>query len=76
MYSIRPIGSAACVRALAAIRVAGERFTRGGLVPFLKRVAEPIGFCMRASNCLGGLLAGPLSFRCVRILTRIYAERV
>jgi hypothetical protein len=50
MLAIGPLGSAACVRALAVIREAGERFTRGRLVRLLKRVAEPNGFYMRASN--------------------------
>jgi hypothetical protein len=54
MYQSGPIGSAACVRALATIRVAGERFTRGCLRHLTKRVAEPIGFfALRALGCQG-----------------------
>ena len=51
MLTIRPLGPVACVCALAVIRAAGERFTRGGLAPLQKRVAGPNGFCMRASDC-------------------------
>src|SRR4051812_39545921 len=48
MFVSGPIGSAACARVTATIRVAGERCTRGG-PPLTKRVAEPIGFSMRGS---------------------------
>lgn len=63
MLTIGPLGSAACVRVLAVIRVAGERFTCGRLVRLTKRVAEPNGFLYaRHSDCQPAPPAGAGNF--------------
>jgi hypothetical protein len=59
MFTIRPVGPAACVCALAAIRVPqgcrGAIHTRGFLEPLSKRVAGPTGFLYARIDCPGRL---------------------
>ncbi len=52
MYPIRPVGPAACARALVMIRVAGERFTRGCSCTLLSELQGLLAFLLRASDCL------------------------
>ena len=66
MFSIRPVGRAACVSVRPLIRVSkgyrGGMHTRGFLEPFLKRVARPTGFLYARIGLSGAAVLAAAAF--------------